>query len=507
MSAASAVHPPRAGVGVTARLLALVMVPVAALGMLAGSVVLSHRSSAAQAVAVEHGVISLSDLVALRDALHDQQSDQAFDVRFEQLGVTPADASAFLGFNVAAQVGRDRARANQLVTSLGSASPVNEGALQALYTQIDRGVIDPTVAVQRFEGFIDVIGHVITRGLGGLEAQARQGPLVAALESLGVASDLVNLATPQGIDLSAVLFPSSGSTPQAAAAVLARFSQESATYDAAVAQLRQLGVTSVVAAVGHIEADPQVQSFEQTVSATLAGQPLAAADANGETTKVLTTFRGYLARDTLLKSLEPAAITAVRDQAQHLADSQQAEFLAWALAAAALALVSIALAVALARSIRGPLKDLADYAHAISEGRLDAEPPPSYGSGPRETRVAFGVFAEVVANLQLLDAKANALAHCDFDDPILTEPLPGRLGRSLASSVEMLSGSIVERDQLQIHLAHEATHDSLTGISNRPAAITAIEAAMNRGARTGATTALLYIDLNEFKAVNDSHGH
>jgi diguanylate cyclase (GGDEF)-like protein len=77
----------------------------------------------------------------------------------------------------------------------------------------------------------------------------------------------------------------------------------------------------------------------------------------------------------------------------------------------------------------------------------------------------------------------------------------------LESSVALLSGSIVERDQLQTHLAHEATHDSLTGVANRPAAIAGIAAAMVRSARSGAATAVLFVDLNEFKAVNDSHGH
>ena len=179
----------------------------------------------------------------------------------------------------------------------------------------------------------------------------------------------------------------------------------------------------------------------------------------------------------------------------------------WALGAAGLALASIAVALWLARTISRPLKDLAGYAHAVNEGQLDADPSTGRHHGPRETRVAFGVFTDLVANLQLLDAKANALAHCDFDNPILRQPLPGRLGRSLESSVALLSGSIVERDQLQTHLAHLATHDSLTGIFNRPAAITAIQAALQRAARTGATTAVLFVDLNEFKAVNDSHGH
>jgi diguanylate cyclase (GGDEF)-like protein len=59
----------------------------------------------------------------------------------------------------------------------------------------------------------------------------------------------------------------------------------------------------------------------------------------------------------------------------------------------------------------------------------------------------------------------------------------------------------------ELRLAHQATHDSLTGIGNRPAAISAIEAALRRAARTGGTTAVLYVDLTEFKAVNDGHGH
>src|SRR4029077_8678090 len=70
-----------------------------------------------------------------------------------------------------------------------------------------------------------------------------------------------------------------------------------------------------------------------------------------------------------------------------------------------------------------------------------------------------------------------------------------------------LSASIVERDLLQTHLSHQATHGWLTRVLNRPAALVEIESAMKRSARTGAITDLLFIDLNDFKAVNDSHGH
>ncbi|HXR54041.1 MAG TPA: EAL domain-containing protein, partial [Acidimicrobiales bacterium] len=166
-----------------------------------------------------------------------------------------------------------------------------------------------------------------------------------------------------------------------------------------------------------------------------------------------------------------------------------------------------AVAVGFAGSVAKPLRDLAAYAHAVNEGHLDADPPMARTRGPRETRMAVAVFTDLVANLRLLDAKANALASCTFDDPVLRQPLPGRLGRSLENSVAVLSGSIVERDRLQIHLAHQATHDSLTGIANRAAAVVGIQEATSRAERNGEAMALLFVDLNDFKSVNDRHGH
>ncbi len=39
-----------------------------------------------------------------------------------------------------------------------------------------------------------------------------------------------------------------------------------------------------------------------------------------------------------------------------------------------------------------------------------------------------------------LEAKSNALASCDFGNPSLSTPLPGRLGRSIESSVQTFRG-------------------------------------------------------------------
>jgi diguanylate cyclase (GGDEF)-like protein len=59
----------------------------------------------------------------------------------------------------------------------------------------------------------------------------------------------------------------------------------------------------------------------------------------------------------------------------------------------------------------------------------------------------------------------------------------------------------VERIQLL------ATRDELTGLPNRRAMIDALQTATARQARVGEPVALVMIDLDHFKAINDGHGH
>jgi diguanylate cyclase (GGDEF)-like protein len=56
-------------------------------------------------------------------------------------------------------------------------------------------------------------------------------------------------------------------------------------------------------------------------------------------------------------------------------------------------------------------------------------------------------------------------------------------------------------------MAHLAFHDALTGLPNRALFVDRVTQALARGGRTPQITAVLFADLDNFKAVNDSFGH
>jgi diguanylate cyclase (GGDEF)-like protein len=56
-------------------------------------------------------------------------------------------------------------------------------------------------------------------------------------------------------------------------------------------------------------------------------------------------------------------------------------------------------------------------------------------------------------------------------------------------------------------LVHQALHDGLTGLANRAQFLSRIEIAVSRHQRHGETSAVIFLDLDGFKPINDQYGH
>jgi diguanylate cyclase (GGDEF)-like protein/PAS domain S-box-containing protein len=66
---------------------------------------------------------------------------------------------------------------------------------------------------------------------------------------------------------------------------------------------------------------------------------------------------------------------------------------------------------------------------------------------------------------------------------------------------------ITERMQAEHEMVRLATHDSLTGLANRTLLRDRVQQALETNKRTGMKSAVLFIDLDQFKTINDSLGH
>ena len=84
-------------------------------------------------------------------------------------------------------------------------------------------------------------------------------------------------------------------------------------------------------------------------------------------------------------------------------------------------------------------------------------------------------------------------------------PLKDRAGRIIGTMG--ISHNITERKQAEARIHHMALHDALTGLPNRTLMAEMLTQAIAQARRNETRVALLMLDLDHFKSVNDTHGH
>ena len=150
---------------------------------------------------------------------------------------------------------------------------------------------------------------------------------------------------------------------------------------------------------------------------------------------------------------------------------------------------------------------------------------PATGRGPSQVLTALDDALYEVAGVRGVSVAATS------DGPAvdhLVQPLPSVTGadvRRLVVARPLETGPVYARRQDAVRellaagadafvmaesasrLRHDAQHDSLTGLLNREGFLDQAAAELSRAARSRSSAVLVYVDLDGFKAVNDTLGH
>ncbi|QGG95872.1 putative bifunctional diguanylate cyclase/phosphodiesterase [Actinomarinicola tropica] len=493
---------PRVGV----ILLAIAAMPLAGVAALAYQQVRQVGSYQEDVSSLTGAIEDLTSALQIDSAVAEEKYWSYATVALEDIGIPRQLVVDLVGLDPWSAVDESAARVDALVdrSRFADLAPMLQSA---------RSIDDPvaTELEDAYELVTDRVRAHREQATARLVDLPSAPDLSRGVRTLRLAADMRDDAATQLGAFFALRFDSNSGSVEALRQLVARDDRYRATR-------RQLSGTVTAGSraadvLAEMDEDPDVAQFLREVRAAVdttvesgAGQTSALSPeiVVGDATTLADSFLSAHSATGTHMRLVDAAATDVEGLAAELdADAAAARRNALAFVAI-VSCLAIAGVVVAGRAIVVPLRRLSAAAEAMREGSLDHHVAET---GPQELRGTARAMNEAVAQLHLAERQALALAQGDLDDPILELSAPGALGQSLRDAVAHLTTSLNEREDFRRRLAHEAAHDPLTGLPNRTASLAHLKRALGRAQRTGDHLAVLFVDLDGFKQVNELHGH
>jgi diguanylate cyclase (GGDEF)-like protein len=502
-------------------LIVITVVPSLALPLFAWVFVSDRREAAASSGGIEAGFRTVAQLDATRVAVQTESSALSLRGFLPLLRLSPAERAGVTGPLLTAPVQQlldatDRQfaalRRDQMVAVPGGKADVVRLEQTLRGIRQASGVLDRSTSASRSSLFAMVTASqqyslVITR-LQALEQDAimriSQGELGSGSPSLARQTDQIGavghlaVMTSRQITQLATVSRNPGGKPTADLVAT------TGAVDTALADLGRHLTPQLNARLEKLRSDRKIKAYRESIADFMRTSSSAAFSIENLNPRYLVQAgQGSIEMSQQTSGLLAAAVADGVRQARSDRDAAAGRARDGALVATLIVAVTVGMLLSVGGMIRRRLTDLARAAQRISAGRFEVMAV----HGPREVALASEGLNDAVRGLREIAVKAGLIARGDLSAPALQQPSPGPLGAAVHASFERVVTVIQERAALQVQLAHEASHDALTGLPNRAEAQRRLPGMLGATRREGAVVAVLFVDLDHFKEVNDTLGH